>query len=126
MSTPVQHQFVEFAWEEPDCAWMRLVDGSRDFRQPEVSEALNATLAEMEKRGIHKLVLDLSSLPYFGSTMLEFMIYLWKRVRANQGQMVIYGPTVVGREILQAVKFDRLWPLTDSREEALATLRGAE
>ena len=62
-------------------------------------------------------------LPYFGSTLLEWIIATWKRMRENHGALVLFGPTSIGMDVLKVVRFDALVPIADTREDALRIVR---
>ena len=51
--------------------------------------------------------------------MLGAMHTIWKRVSTCQGKMAVCNVSEVEREVLQISKFDMLWPIFNSREEAL-------
>ena len=71
---------------------------------------------------IQHVTIDLSEIPYFGSLLLEWMVLIWKRIRARGGQMVICHCSEIGREILAAARFDTIWKICDDRARALAEL----
>ncbi|MEI8017449.1 MAG: DinB family protein [Schlesneria sp.] len=75
--------------------------------------------------GCHKLIIDLKEAPFFGSSLLELIRVLWNDVSTDGGRLVLCNPSPVGREVLAVSKFDRLWPMTDSRAKALALLGAA-
>ena len=55
------------------------------------SEAdLHAEWDTIEQRlhteSVHHVTIDLSEIPYFGSTVLEWMLLIWKRIRARGGR----------------------------------------
>jgi hypothetical protein len=52
------------------------------------------------------------------------MAALWKRVRGGGGKMAVCNVSETGREILQVTKFDTLWPIGPSRQEALKAVSG--
>jgi anti-anti-sigma factor len=72
------------------------------------------------------VVVDLGEIPYFGSTVLEWMTQLWKRTKTKGGHLAAIRPSPIGREVLQAARLERLWGIFDSREEALNWLQTAE
>ena len=119
----LSRHYLEFKREEPDCLWITPLDGSVDFRQPEAVPELRALQEEFEQSGVSRVVIDLSLLPYFGSTLLEWLIIFWKRVRERNGAMALFGPTQIGLDVLKVVRFDVLLPIADSREEALRMVR---
>ncbi len=75
--------------------------------------------------GCHKLIIDLGEASFFGSSMLELIRILWNDVSSCGGKLVLCNPSPVGREVLAVSKFDCLWPITDTRDKALALLGAA-
>jgi len=64
-------------------------------------------------------VVDFNQLSYFTSMLLEALLQLWKSVEARNGRMALYNLAPIGREIISVSHFDRLWPICDTREQAL-------
>jgi anti-anti-sigma factor len=119
-------EFVEYHAESPDCLWVVLMNGTADFREPAAMQELQGLYAELAKYPTPKVVIDLSLLPYFGSTVLEWLVSFWKKLRDRQGAMVLFGPTPIGRDVLKVVRFDAIWPIAETREEALQLLHTSE
>lgn len=90
-----------------------LTDEGRD-------QEFDATIAEVANERVRHLLLDLTDASYFGSKVLEWMVSLWKRLREKEGHMALCNVSPSAREILAVAKFDTIWPIYDSREEALA------
>ena len=68
-------------------------------------------------------IIDLGTLDYFGTIMLELLLVLWKRVSAKGGKFALCNVSPIGLEILQTVKFDTLWPIVSDREQALEAVK---
>lgn len=85
----------------------------------EVAYELTALLDQFEKAHLRSAVIDLHNSPYFGTSMLQVMTAVWKRVRARGGKMTVCGLSDTGLEILQVTRFDTLWPICSSQQEAL-------
>ncbi len=90
------------------------------------SLADDAVLRELEevrsalREGGHKaLVVDLAKASYFGSSLLEAIRILWSDLSGCGGRIALCNPSDIGREVLQVAKFDHIWPLVDSRDEAI-------
>ncbi len=66
-----------------------------------------------------KIVVDFGQTPYFGSSMLEALRIIWTKIEDREGRMVLCNLSPVGTEIIQIAKFDHLWPIAATREEAL-------
>jgi anti-anti-sigma factor len=85
----------------------------------EMAFELTGLLERFEDSDLHSVVIDLEHSPYFGTSMLQMMTALWKRVRARGGKMALCRVSDTGREILHVTRFDTLWPICDDRNEAL-------
>ena len=72
---------------------------------------------------VRRVVVDLGEVPYFGSIMLEALLRLWNELRTADGKLALCRVSDVGTEILQLAKFDTLWPICNSRAEALETVQ---
>jgi anti-anti-sigma regulatory factor len=72
------------------------------------------------------VIVDLGEIPYFGSTVLEWMTQLWKRAKAKDGRLAAIRPSPIGREVLLAARLDQLWGLFATRAEALDWLQTPE
>jgi anti-anti-sigma factor len=107
---------------EGDCLWITPTAG---FARLAVVPELTELRAEIE-RGTVRLIVDLSELSHFGSMMLDFLVVLWRLVGRREGRLVIYKPSAIGREVLAAARLDQLWPIADTRDEALRLAREPE
>jgi len=76
-------------------------------------------LDKIEQSEIRCAVVDLEQSAYFGTSMLQAMAAIWKRVRARGGKMAVCNVSETGREILHVTRFDTLWPICPSQQEAL-------
>jgi len=79
-------------------------------------------LADSEEP-VARIVLDLKKMHYFGSVMLEWMISVWRHVQQHKGAFAACNASTVGGEILKIAKFDSLWPIFNTREEAIEWVR---
>jgi len=70
------------------------------------------------------LIFDLSKVDFFGSQFLSFLLRCHKRIkdRDPSAVVVVAGPSKKARELLHMVALDTLWPLYDSRIEAINAL----
>ena len=68
------------------------------------------------------VVVDMEKVTFFGSVLLGVLNSLSRQVRRRQGRFVLCGLSQVGGEVIHATKFDTLWPIYSSREEALKAL----
>lgn len=85
----------------------------------EIAYELTDLLEQFDKPELTRVVIDLQKASYFGTSMLQVMTALWKRVRAKGGRLALCNVSETGLEILHVTRFDTLWPICGSREEAL-------
>ena len=70
-----------------------------------------------------RLLLDMAGTEFFGSSFIEVLFRVWNRLNARpDAKFAISGLQEYCREVLEITHLDRLWPLYDSRGEALAAL----
>ncbi len=94
--------------------------------EDEVREECAALIDQLSQRHATNAVIDLGSVDYFGSVMLELMVALWKHVKTGTGKFVVCNVPTVGEQVLHTAKLDTLWTIFPSREEALATLHSED
>ena len=69
------------------------------------------------------LVLDLQATEYFGSSFIESLFRVWKKLNVNPAaKFGLAGLQPDCREVLEVTHLDRLWPLFDTREAAIEAL----
>jgi anti-anti-sigma factor len=90
-----------------------------------VLNELDEIRQERREVGFTKLIVDLAQAPFFGSSLLELIRVLWKDISGESGKLVLCNPSAVGREVLQVAKFDQLWPLVETRAQAISLLDSA-
>lgn len=93
-----------------------------DHVQPELERLLDLLARDVTRN----VVLDMAHVSYVGSVMLAATQVLWKRARANQKRLVLCNLSTVGQEVLRVSKFDQIWPVYPSRQEALRALADGE
>ncbi|HYW81204.1 MAG TPA: STAS domain-containing protein [Thermoguttaceae bacterium] len=99
-----------------------------------VRPELDAIIEEIRQRELKHAVIDLREITYFGTSMLEAMFAIWRRIRTDhnesaegetpqaetiRGQMTLCNVSTMGREILRVSRFDTLWPICDSKDDAI-------
>jgi anti-anti-sigma factor len=88
----------------------------------EMAYELTGLLERFESSDLENVVIDLEKSPYFGTSMLQVMTAMWKRVRARGGKMALCRVSETGREVLHVTRFDTLWPICGGRDEALQSV----
>ena len=95
------------------------------FTEGDLVGEWNRILQTMDSDEIKNVVVDLGYIPYFGSTLLDWMVQMWKRAQGKGGTLAACNASPVGREVLAIAKFDTLWGVFDSRQEALESFEKA-
>lgn len=85
-------------------------------------QAAELILDPIKKQANPLIVFDLSRVNYFGSMFLALLIRTWKLASAHGGSMAISGVTANTRELLRVTALDIVWPIYDTRNEAVEAL----
>jgi anti-anti-sigma factor len=92
---------------------------------PAIARDWKLVLDRLDDPDVKRLVVDLGHLPYFGSTVLDWLVQLWNRMKAKGGTMAACNVSGVGREVLSLARLDTLWRVFDNRDQALAEMAPA-
>lgn len=76
-------------------------------------------LLALVERGESRLVLDLAQLDYVSSAGLRVFMLVAKKLKSLNGRVVLCGLQEPIREIFDIAGFSSLFPVTNTREEAL-------
>jgi anti-anti-sigma factor len=70
------------------------------------------------------LIFDLSKVDFVGSMFLTFLLRCHKRVKEHNSdvEVCIAGASAKAKELLHMTALDTLWPLYNTRKEAIAAL----
>ena len=85
-----------------------------------VSELILKPLKRQEQP---QVVFDLSRVTFFGSVFLALLIRCWKLVVSRGGTMVLAGVDERSRELLRITSLDIVWPIYQSKREAIEALQ---
>lgn len=96
----------------------------KSFTEPLVLDEWKQIAAELERPDMKHAVVDLGQIAYFGSTVLEWMITIWKTVKSKGGQFAVCSLSDVGKEILTVARLNTVWVIANSREDAINAVRG--
>ncbi len=88
-----------------------------------VADASTVILEPLLRGDSPQVVIDLSELPSFGTPFLAMMIRCWKRISERGGTLVVASVSPDVRQLLKITRFDTLWPLYESRGEAINALQ---
>lgn len=93
------------------------VHGDADLHAaPELRERLRGAIDE----GANTVVVDLSAATLIDSTSLGVLLGGMKRLREQDGQIRLVVPQAEVRRVFEITMLDRVFPLHDTQEEALA------
>jgi anti-sigma B factor antagonist len=70
-----------------------------------------------------QIVFDLSRVTFFGSVFLALLIRCWKLAVSRGGTMVLSGVDARSRELLRITSLDMVWPIYQSKREAIEALQ---
>lgn len=68
------------------------------------------------------IVFDLSRVDNFGSMFLALLIRCWRLALSQGGSMALSGVTERTRELLRVTALDTVWPIYDTKREAVDAL----
>lgn len=74
---------------------------------------------ELESETISNVIVDFHKTDYYGSTALAFFVKFWKRIKSKGGKMVFCNVSTHEREILELTNLTSLWPVCDTRDDAV-------
>jgi anti-sigma B factor antagonist len=69
------------------------------------------------------IIFDLSHVDNFGSMFLALLIRCWKLALSRGGTMALSGVTERTRELLRVTALDMVWPIYQSKREAIDALQ---
>jgi anti-anti-sigma factor len=92
------------------------------FTEADIADEWSQVQKHLDDGEVKHVVVDLGQIPYFGSTVLEWMVQMWKRAKAKGGTLATCNCSQIGREVLHAARFDTLWGVFATRDEALQSL----
>src|SRR4029450_2788271 len=92
------------------------------FTEADLADEWKAVQHEINAPDVKHVIVDLGEIPYFGSTVLEWMVQMWKQAKAKGGSLATCNCSQIGREALHAARFDTLCGVFQSRDEALKSV----
>lgn len=93
-------------------------------RMPEnqMEQAAQMVLSPLRTDPPAGLIFDLSKVDYVGSVFLSFLLRCHKRVKEHGSEVFVAGASAKARELLHMTALDTIWPLYNSRKDAIAAL----
>ena len=68
------------------------------FTEADLVAEWRAVQAEIDAPDVKHVIVDLGEIPYFGSTVLEWMVQMWKRAKEKGGSLATCNCSQIGRE----------------------------
>lgn len=93
------------------------------FAGEDIANELQALLDHVKSLDAPRVVVDFRNRSYFGSALLEGLVQIWRAVRERHGKQAICHVSPGGRDILEMVRFDTIWPICDTLEDAIRVVR---
>ena len=87
-----------------------------------VEQAADLVMEPLSGQEAPMVIVDLSSVGYFGSVFLALLLRCHKFVKKKGGELVLCGASDMALELLRITALDPLWALYDTREEAMQAL----
>lgn len=103
-------------------AFVSPLETVRSFADEQVRGEWNKVLGILDNASAHKIAVDLGKLSFFGSAMLEWIVLVGKHVKEAGGTMVLCNAEEPTLEVLKIARFDTLYPIVPTRDEARALL----
>lgn len=69
------------------------------------------------------MVLDFAHVEFFGSSFIEVLFRVWKRLQQRGGSFALANVSNYCQEVLKTTHLDSLWPVCSSVEEAAKQLK---
>lgn len=89
---------------------------------PEVEEIM----AAVRNEHCRDVLIDMEKATFFGSVLLGMLNAIWKHIRPRKGKLVLCNLSRLGGEVIHAARFDTLWEIYPTREEAKQALARRE
>lgn len=89
----------------------------------DVLEDVSPKVVEAAETGTPKFLIDFENVTFFSSSFIEVMFRVWRRNKVREGSgfaLCCLAPYC--KEILEITNLDKIWPMYDSRDEAIAAL----
>jgi anti-anti-sigma factor len=102
-----------------------LVTFGPDYRNMTEEVVPQATKSLLEAVGGEnsRLVIDLEHTEFFGSSFIEILFRVWKRLKERGGRFALCHVSPYCAEVLQVTHLDSLWPIRNSIPEAIEATR---
>ena len=99
--------------------------GPHTFHEAEIADLTEPMLAACNAEP-PKVVVDLSEVEFFGSSFIELLFRLWKRLSDRSGDFALAGVSSYCQEVLDVTNLDKLWKSYETVDEAVAAMQAGE
>lgn len=101
-----------------------VLDKAYDSLDTAQVDEFNRCLCEAVDQAEHPLfVIDLSHTNFIGSTFLEVLFRVWKRLQQRDGRMALCGLSEFCQEVLHTTRLDTLWSSFETRPAAVEAMQ---
>ncbi len=87
-----------------------------------IEERGSQVIAALGQRDVPACLVDLSELNYMGSSLVAFIVRIWKATKAGNGKLVLVCPNSGVREVIELAGLDKVWSIYDEPGDALLAL----
>ena len=87
-----------------------------------IEERGSQVITALGQRDTPACLVDLSELNYMGSSLVAFIVRIWKATKAGNGKLVLVCPNSGVREVIELAGLDKVWLIYDESDDALAAL----
>src|SRR6478736_7064552 len=92
------------------------------FNEPQTASQWHEVEEQLDAPSTEQVIVDLGEIPYFGSTVLEWITQLWKRVKVKGGRLAVIRPSAISKEVLNTARLEKLWGIFETRDQAFRWL----
>jgi anti-anti-sigma factor len=85
----------------------------------QIEEAAADLFQLLDRSRYQNIVLDFYKTDFYGSMALSLFVKLWKWAKSRNGRLVCCNLSEHEQEILEVAHLDHLWPICETRSEAL-------
>ncbi|MCA9042829.1 MAG: STAS domain-containing protein [Planctomycetaceae bacterium] len=103
----------------PSHTYVRVRPALSDQGWAVIDEHGQKVVSELEARSTPSCIVDLSELNYMGSSLVAFVVRIWKVMRSKQGRMAVVCSDATVIEVIHLAGLDKVWDICDDEETAL-------
>ena len=97
-----------------------------DLPETLLQPAAELVLAPLKEDPPNQIIVDLSSVSYFGSAFITFLLRCHHLLAARGSELVLAGVNPNIRELLRITNLEMYWALYDTAAEAINALGGTD